>query len=124
MEQESDSIQEQNVTRGLQLSEKAQGLTLISAFVFMVSMVFTSMPLIDARKHNHFETIGAIFIAVLLVVIVSSIPAIFAWKAVILFKTENKKAYKDGQRWMVQQSFNNRFVFNKNASTAKRIYGK
>lgn len=124
MEQESDSIQEQNVTRGLQLSEKAQGLTLLHGLVVIASMIFTVLPLIDARKHNHFEIIGAIFIAVLLLAIVSSIPAIFAWKAVILFKRENKKAYKDGQRWIGQQSFKNRFVFNKNASAAKRIYGK
>lgn len=109
MEQDFNSVHEQNVTNGLVLGEKAQIRALIP-MMELILLVGLGFPFIAIFKPTH-SIANMVLIIAFAVIAVSSIPAIRAFRVLSSFEKENKRAYKDGQKWIREQSFVNKSVF-------------
>lgn len=122
MEQDFNSVHEQNVTNGLVLSEKAEIRALIplTELVWLTGLSLPFMAIVKPSQNIAYT----VMIIAFAVIAVSSIPAIRAFRVLSSFEKENKRAYKDGQKWIGEQSFVNKSVFNNNSPVVKRIYGE
>ena len=122
MEQDFKSFHEQNVTKGLVLSEKAEirGLIPMTELMLLVVSGYIFMAIAKPSQSIAYT----VMIIAFAVIAISSIPAIRAFKVLSSFAKENKRAYEEGQQWRKEQSYGDKWIFNNNATVVKRIYSK
>lgn len=122
MEENWDSVHEQNVTKGLRLSDSAQVFWLLVTFTIMITAVAHRVFL--AAENIPFHVAFSVLSGLLIVLSVFVTAAIKTTDELFAFNKINKRAHDDGQKFMKNQPFSSAFVFNLKSPIIKRLYGK